>query len=486
MWWRWLFQARTWLWLGIAFVVRGIFFWIFLHEHGLHGAWYGWGAENGDTPGYFAPIDQYLTGHAYLPDFRMPGYGLPYLLFRLFTTPQGAGTAILFAQFLLGAISVVVLARCARMLGAPTWAQHAVCILIACCARVAVYDVDWFPESFCTSALIFGVHGWLAHLRSDSRLALLWSGGWLAWAVFLKPVQAMWLVLLAVGILFIATGNARSRIARALLLLLPFLIADGIWMRRNWVMHRKLHPLSQGTIMPELANSHMYPVMRFMQAVGGNYIHWDPSADIRWFNMREGPRGAQGRRADEDLAMPAFALSKSITSDSLQLLADEMARWSDRTTLPEERFALTGVMRARCDRFINTYQRERPWQYQVMARARLTRLFFQRAGLRGVFGYPARTQAWWTHALDLFDAIQHWCVLIAGLFAAFWSLAKWKRIPRERVWLAVLVLTGVFVFPIALRLCEGRYLVPMYPWLLLMAITMLGHWRNAGNGSTDT
>ena len=123
MWWGWLKQRDTWLFFGIALLLRGSLFGILLNQHGLHSAWYGWGAETGDTPGYFEPIDSFLAGHGYRPDFRMPGYGLPYLVFRLFTTPQGAGSGIIVLQALLGVLSVVVLARTAKILGAPRWAS---------------------------------------------------------------------------------------------------------------------------------------------------------------------------------------------------------------------------------------------------------------------------------------------------------------------------------------------------------------------------
>jgi len=93
------------------------------------------------------------------------------------------GLAFSFSTYLLGLASVVVLARCVRLLGAPRWAQYATCLVYAAFARIVLYDVYWFTESFCTSAMIFGTHGWLAHRRTGSRAALVWSGAWLAWAV---------------------------------------------------------------------------------------------------------------------------------------------------------------------------------------------------------------------------------------------------------------------------------------------------------------
>lgn len=482
MWWQWLLERRTWYWLLIAIVIRGAYFWLFLHEHGLHGAWYGWGAENGDTPSYFEPIDAHLSGHAYRPDFRMPGYGIPYLLFRYYTTPQGAGTAMLFLQYLLGVASVVVLTRSARPLGASRRAQDVICIGFALFGRVAVYDVHWFTESICVSAMIFAVHGWLAGSRSGHWSTFLWSGTWMAWAVFLRPVQALWLMLLAIGVVLLLSYNLRRKALMAGMFLLPFLLTDGLWVRRNWIMHHEFAPLSRGMVVPELAGSQMYPVMRFMQATGGNYIHWDPSATIRWFNMREGPLGAQGKRVDRNVQMPAYALSASITTDSLHALADDMARYSDTALTAGSRRQLLTTITARCDRYISHYRVERPWQYHVMAPLRLTGQFFHRAGLAGLFADPPRSPGAWVTPLEILDKLMHWIVLIGGLLAACWWIAQWRAYPMQ-AWLAVLTVMGVAVFPWALRLCEGRYLVPMYPWLLLLFILAIAHPTEVGKSS---
>ncbi len=469
MWSRWLTQRDTWTFLLIALLIRGALFDIMLHEHGLHSAWYGWGAETGDTPGYFEPIDSFLAGEAYRPDYRMPGYGLPYLLLRLFTTPQGAGSAIIIAQWLLGVVSVVVLARCARLLGAARWAQYATCIAFAAFPRVAVYDAYWFTESFCTSAIIIGTHGWLAYQRMGSHIALAWAGSWLAWAVFLRPVQLTWLALLGLGLLLLTRVSWRDRFVALGVFLLPFLLVDGWWIRRNAVMHDTFAPLSRGVIMPELASSPMHPLMRFLQATGGNYIHWDPSAHIRWFNMREGPLGRQGPRIDQGVEMPAFALCERITEDSLRAWADDMLTWSDGHTTGEERMALFRKMNARSDRFVQYYKDDRPWQYHACARWRLTRLFFGRAGSGPLAHTPPRYATWSAGPIAALDVVMHWVILLGGLVSAVIALLRWRSGPTI-AWIGGITLISVFLIPWALRLCEGRYLVPMYPWLLLLLI----------------
>jgi len=42
-----------------------------------------------------------------------------------------------------------------------------------------------------------------------------------------------------------------------------------------------------------------------------------------------------------------------------------------------------------------------------------------------------------------------------------------------------MTLISIFLIPWCLRLAEGRYLVPMYPWLLLLLILGIARLRGA-------
>jgi len=207
--------------------------------------------------------------------------------------------------------------------------------------------------------------------------------------------------------------------------------------------------LSRGVVMPELASSPMYPLMRFLQATGGNFYHWDPGADIRWFNMREGPYGQQGPRLDRDVVMPGFALCERITEDSLHAWAAEMSHWNDVRTTAAER---AGLLRS------------------ITARIRLTGLLFRMTGAGALFpSMSADPQDRYFPSMFLLDAPVHWLVLIGGLLASVFFLIP-GRADGATALLAAMTLISIFLIPWGLRLAEGRYLVPMYPWLLLLFI----------------
>ena len=209
--------------------------------------------------------------------------------------------------------------------------------------------------------------------------------------------------------------------------------------------------------------------MRFLQATGGNFYHWDPSAHIRWFNMREGPLGRQGPRIDKGVVMPAFALSESITEDSLRAWANDMLRYSDGRTTVAQRRALIRSMSHRSDRYVRYYSDERPWQHSVASRIRLTGLLFNRAGSGPLFHTPPNYPGWFEKPIEVLDLFTHWAVLCGGIIAGLWAILNWRR-ERNVAWLSAMALISVFIVPWGLRMCEGRYTVPMYPWLVLILV----------------
>lgn len=460
-------SERPIFWFLIALLVRTPVFLLLLLHNGCHQSLWGWGAENGDTWSYFDPIDALLQGRGYSPDFRMPGYGVPYWLFRHVTAPPGAGTLIVLAQSLLSAFSCVALRAVARETGLTSRSVHITFWSYALFPRIIGYDVAYFPESFCIAAMIIGLHGWFVTLRTRSHVWALWSGSWLAWAVFLKPVMGLWLPFLALGALIARSTTWQARTSLALTLLVPFLFTDGAWAFRNWRTHERFLPLNNGFLLPWLTESNIYPVMRYMQAVGGNYIWWDPSAEIRWFNVREGENNGPGRRKDEGVRMPRFALTERCTEDSLNLLASELKEYS--TTNDAGRARLKPIIRARCDRYIRLYREDAPFQYHMGARLRLAQHFFGMAGSAGLFGDDRVQRRWYVRMLDAVERCWYWSVIPFGLLATFWHALKRRTDVRLRLF-AIAVLVNLFVHPWALRFCEGRYLMPLVPWLLLFAV----------------
>lgn len=75
-----------------------------------------WYWEVTDTPGYIEPIESILNGGDYSPDYRMPGVGAPYWIFRQFLSQTASYKAMVALQWLLSGLSVLLLALLALRL----------------------------------------------------------------------------------------------------------------------------------------------------------------------------------------------------------------------------------------------------------------------------------------------------------------------------------------------------------------------------------
>jgi hypothetical protein len=76
-----LASKHTWP-LLVGLVFRTLFFIWNEHEIG-EGSVGRWAAFDPDQWEYIGTVESYLSGHGWVPDHRMPGYGVIYLLFRL-------------------------------------------------------------------------------------------------------------------------------------------------------------------------------------------------------------------------------------------------------------------------------------------------------------------------------------------------------------------------------------------------------------------
>ena len=94
--------------------------------------------------------------------------------------------------------------------------------------------------------------------------------------------------------------------------MVPFLLADGVWIARNWRTHHAFRPLAPrfAPYYTELDVS----LFRFLQSWGGSVVHWNPKAEIIWFQYMRTPGYAVPREAVDAVVFPG-----DIYNISLQL-----------------------------------------------------------------------------------------------------------------------------------------------------------------------
>jgi hypothetical protein len=433
-----------------------------------------WGRTSGDTASYIEPVENLLSKGSYTPDFRMPGYAVPYLAPRLALGQAVSLNLLILLQVLLSAASAVALAVAATRIfpdvpGIETWTFW----LLVVSTYTAVYDAYLLTESFTTSSLILAVSLLLAARQRRSLTRYGVSGLLLAWMVFLRPALGGLLLLMAVWLPVTSPRRQRAHLALAVgLLAAPFLLADAAWAARNWRTHRAFMPLApvSAPYYSELDHS----LFRFLASWGGSRVHWNPKAEIIWFQHMRTPGYAAPREAVEAITFPEDIFTSRFKYADLVRIRAELLALRDPKLPPVERNAKEARISSELESFAESIRTEKPLVYYVEAPLRLLRRFLLHSGTQNLISRRFRESSVVERAFRLGMTLLYWAVLALSVVTAAW-LTLTRRWTPELALISLIVVYVVFVHVVLFRLDEPRYFVPAYPFALCLAAASIAH-----------
>ena len=475
------------VWLLLALVVKGAFFAWYLSRAYYHNMDGFWGQSNGDMMTYLAPIESLLAHQGFNTDYRMPGYSAVYLAFRLFMSAPHACNAMILSQLVSSAGAVFVLGLVAQRLFQDQRAFYIAYGIYLLSPFVSVFDTYILTESLAAASSIFFLYAWLRFEAQPSQWGwLLGAGFWLAFSVFLKPAHAGTLAIPVVilGIQWLHKHlSFRQLIMRSSLMLLPFLVADGAWMVRNYRTYHAVIPLLKSAWYPESYwPTNYFPMIAFCETYGEDYSFWFPNAGIRWFSGWGNNNFLPPVRwyVSETLGPPPnYVYTSRFNQDSMQVMRQTFL---DMDLLPAadslKRRAVQADIRRQLVAYTASVKAEKPGVYYGIALGRYTFDFLN--GTRGYQFLDDMIQAVWPRWLL---RAYHWLfVLLPGLVGLAVLLVSGLRKPLTTnglgLVLPLMVGYAVVVFAIALRHPETRYLVPFYPFLVLGAVSSFSFLLN--------
>lgn len=461
--------------LAIALVVRALYVLFAVSEIRRPETPGHFNIETGDAQGYLQPIESVLAGGDYMPDYRMPGVGAVYWVFRQFLDIGASRDAMVVLQWLLSALSVYLLALLAMRISGSQRLGFLVYVLFLLSAYSSWYDPFISSDSWATSSLIISAYLVQRAVDQGSMRTLACAGLVFTWFVFLRPVGAALLPVLA--FLIWRHGAWPKPVMAMVALLAPFLVIDSLWTARNWRATGNLRPLTnQGLLPSDFTNEVTGHTMAFIQCYGGNYIWWAPGSDMRWFGIWKG-----GAHLDDEgrLAQPPpdHAIVPGYTRDSLFLISERIR--ATRLMAPADSIAEIAKINAKLDYFSGLYRQQAPFNYHVMSRLRMFKNLVGQHGAESIILRPFASLPLW---MKVFKAMQSFFYIFAytmGSVAVIMLLWGWRRAPSlSHIWIPVVVAYLMTIYPIVLRMCEWRYMVHGFPFALLLATWLC--WRIAG------
>lgn len=461
-------------WVLAAFICKGLIF-IFLLCRNLESPVEGFrGIIAGDTWSYFAPIDNLISRGIYLPDYRMPGYGIFYMpLALLFKTPV-AYTILIIFQFIAASLSVYPLARIANYVFKSASMFYLTFYLFAFSIYTNLFDTTLQTESFAVSFLILSVFFFLKAINHAPKrnFNLVLSGLLLTEVIFLRPVFMPLLLLFSIILLisFFKQGMMKKSFSKMLLFLLPFLVFDGAWMVRNFIKYDKVIPATAAVYFPKFGNSYYAPLWKLVRSWGGSDQHWDPDAEIRWFGMND---GLQPQLHDVKVSLPGYIYTSKFNYDSLLVLRKQLSVYISKeqdtvaVNSPEMK-SLLATIRGKCLLYASSIKEEKPVLFYVWAPLIRTKVFLIHSGTYALFRTLTSQLNPVAYGFKLFYSLFYLFVIGFGTLGIF-------LLVRESLWFnAYTLVTGIVLFtilihPVILGMCEKRYFLPAYPFMIICA-----------------
>lgn len=429
------------------------------------------GKRGGDTASYFDSIEHLLLDGHYTYSLtqlsayagRMPGYGVVYGFFRLWLPQNAACDGVVLLQMAFAIVSFYYLGELAYLLSRRRAVAYATVLIYAISPYGAQADLYLLTESFAASALLISSYYFLRGINSTNYRYLVIAGAWLTWVVFLRPYMAPLLGVWPAIYLYhkvrkVKRVNHRMWVG-SLLFLMPFVLVDGAWTARNWLVCGQFVPLQIPYAGVEISPVYLES-RRFAGALGEDPVEWNTASIMAWLTLPKPPAQAAPKQ---------WQLTHNGTYDSLVWLRQRIQA-AKTETLPAFEQQNTKQAVAALRRFHDAVVHERPFLYYVVAPLRLTYHLVLTGGGTSIFAWPFAELALWQRGIRLFFTFSHWLLIGASLF----SYLSWPRgLPIGWALVRLSPIYLIVLFVVGLRYVEPRYFLVVYPLALLSGLAWL-------------
>lgn len=447
-------------WLVLGLLFKGIPFLIVILNHPYNEIAGFWGATQGDTSSYLAPVNNLLLHGSYMPDFRMPGYGAIYLAFRLVLNPVASCNCMIIVQWLLSGISVYYLALTARSIFKSDRIFYLTFYLYLVCTFSNFFDAYLCTESLCSSILIFSAHSLVKSITSNKQPYLLFAGFLFAVTAFLRPVFAGVILIIPILILL---SNSTKKLKACLVFAMPFILLDGAWICRNYRVHKSFTPLtSTGAFYPNSSSSYLQPLFEFTQSWGGACKFNETPPDLNWFNYYY--PGMKPIKTHDSL--PEYIYTTAFNKDSLLLMRSMITALRNQGVDTLTKIAYQAHLRSSLNLYHRSFERENSFIYFIKAPLKIM----------GVFLYGPTTREFLERGMNvpilgrtivIFNTILYFIILTEGIIGIGLIMKSRNRLNPIFWVIPLLPMYIILIHPFIFRFFDSRFLMPIWSFMII-------------------
>lgn len=418
----------------------------------------------GDTFSYLGPIDNFINEGSYyfwngvrkVYAGRMPYYGAPYFLFRLFFDKSLASDLVVLLQIFFDTLATVYFARwCFETFKSQTafWLGY---ILYFVGFNYFENSLLLNTETFSLSFTVLFYYFFNRYWNGAKDFSPCYANFWLAMALLQRPnLTAIYILFLGIYVYrekLYKPEHFRELFRRMIWFGLPLIIAVTPWVARNIiVLHKPI--VTQESITAGYNYSEAeFAFRRFVFAWGGDATYWDPTSAACYFKLNPPVKCTFD-------SIPDYSLAEGYNREDVEDARQDYLNFQQNPSPELEQKVID-----KFDRMTAMYESEKPFMYYIGSGFVRTKTMFWHTNNYNLPITP-ENPCFKSYQLlfKVIQAITYHLTLVFGTFMMF-ILAYKRKISLLFLFVPIYL---IILFNFIVKVVEARYFNHAYPILLL-------------------
>ncbi len=470
--------SKTALWLVLLLLAKMPHFIYRVHNYGLLGEWFR------DSYDYMAPVENFLAGKGWQPEYRVPGVSIVYFLFRLIACKDIAIYLFCVFQYILLAIATYAVANAVYRITKSFTSFAFILFFIGLNKYIFIGDSRIASESLSLSSILFSIYFLLRFIEKGQIKHVSLSGLFITISFFMRSILGIAVLFTGVAYLLLPKRNLSDKIRLFFWFILPFIILEASWIVRNYFVYGAFRPLyAQGLAKPSaFTESHILSLIRFNGlACGPNQPIWEPAIKGIYSTFAIGDLGVSVTRQGKifichDSYIPKYYIDKyfdkCITTtiynkDSLIKLYAQ----SRYICMSEDKdiLLIDSMLSHKINVYYQSIKKEYPFYYYITSRLKL----FFRLLLDGpMIAYEGKSR-WLSAGLVIYYFLFYGGLVVICISIVLSSLLLVRSIEDRYIylylWIGVIGLSIIWAYTFIFHAYEGRYAITTLPYLVSSA-----------------
>ncbi len=475
---------KWWIWIMVAVLIRVP---IWVERLKVHGYW------GGDTESYLKPVENFLLYGKWEPDYRYPGYGLLYLLFRAWMPKVYAEYALLGLQTLMAAIAAYLMALTIYVITSKKYAYLIAYLLYVPNHHISYWDASLMTDSITASTLTYSLFLLLSSLHGNKKY-IFWSGFFLFYSYLMRPAS---LICVPFYVLFLMLQNdsLKHKLTNLFLFLIPGLTITLVFIGFFYDRHKhSLHDfLFRYRFYEHVEKTHIKYLIHFdglacypcqPYTILNDFTKWDPMWYPYWGGetvTKAGLTFITPKEVDISLRINYFKNclhTSQYNQDSLYkylyIYNDSIGKSDDYVAL-----RLDSIIKDRLKHYILSIKMENPIYYHITSRV-ISTLYMTTLGRQVNSGAGHFKLIFTLFSYVIFHLMPVILYFMFLVLYTFWAARNRSRIQAGYLILSLVGLAIAFAYAGIIRRPEARYLMSAYPFIFLGAMLLISDfisWR---------